>query len=732
MISALPVFLFAQWPQDGHTELNFLVMNWWSPAYNENQVMAMDYWTQGLTTDPEKYKGLEVDLFAASELYAQDDRNAKLRYFDGIDNIPVSCPIEGNPLLTPMECLGKLLEQQTGWHYQADQCGELGLVANSPRVIFIDDLDKWVPTEYVVAGDFQIDHFQKTLSKEKDTDQPIQIYEIKLRKDRQNQLPDFDNLVGKIESLHQNEPFPPVLFFNLDKEEKKQYGKSAQEGLAMAFERSEIGNNSKEAEYVFFGKKSYFKSNSDLGLQTVLQTLEDIAQHLLIGKNCTEGPGVRHLFRNFGRDRGLLGRRVQVVGTDIKFHVYTTHMNTQENSEVDNNARKLVKIVKENYIPGDYPPIVMGDFNDSGGTRRGRKIREAMDAAFADVGDFYGYPHWIDHVFYGRREIFPQASGGWESFLSVNATFIKTKHPYDFDQNVADISETNEIPIPELIEVCDQKVGRPEKCGIIADHYSVLATLRPNPNLEYNRPTLVWWEEQNYLGKEHVQYLMPYDRGVCIRIKPNNKMKSAKVYAPPGYIVDFFNRKNCKEDKQWAQLIVKEDAPVIEIQNFTDEVESQVEEQGGSLSFENGNSLEKKISAIKILERNPVLTIVWYRKKELKGRSWTKVVYPSDLRKCLDFKPSNRTRSFKFIFHEEKTPDIYLYRKKYCKTKNKKHPEVKITAKGSQPDRWIEVRSLPKSSDSTHIDYMYEYICKKKKKISGKVSSMIICPDPRC
>ena len=120
-----------------------------------------------------------------------------------------------------------------------------------------------------------------------------------------------------------------------------------------------------------------------------------------------------------GRYRYLLGARVRIQGTSIAFHFYTTHLGTIKCRDCQiQSAQQILALVRNAYVAGDYPPLLVGDFNaeieNAVGLPTNTKMMTLLSEAFGDVGAQFQV-QGIDHIWLGLNAAFPRSPGGWEA-----------------------------------------------------------------------------------------------------------------------------------------------------------------------------------------------------------------------------------------------------------------------------------------------------------------------------
>lgn len=155
----------------------------------------------------------------------------------------------------------------------------------------------------------------------------------------------------------------------------------------------------------------------------------------------------------------MVGARFRLKGTGHTFHMYATHLDTAACWKCRiKQVRTLTAAVRQHYISGDLPPIVVGDFNDSipeassywSDRTEHLDVRAEMERYFEDAGARFGHQR-IDHVWVGKADRFSGASGQWNVI--------------DFD-----IDEQVRNPIPLLNGKAMQ----------ISPHATIVARLRPS------------------------------------------------------------------------------------------------------------------------------------------------------------------------------------------------------------------------------------------------------------
>lgn len=119
----------------------------------------------------------------------------------------------------------------------------------------------------------------------------------------------------------------------------------------------------------------------------------------------------------FGKGRTsrkvMIGARFRLKATGHTVHMYATHLDTHDCWKCRlRQAEKISTTVRERYVRGDLPPIVVGDFNDSD-DREGQEVQDEMAKYFHDAGRIFGH-QLIDHIWVGKEEAFSGASGKWE------------------------------------------------------------------------------------------------------------------------------------------------------------------------------------------------------------------------------------------------------------------------------------------------------------------------------
>lgn len=106
------------------------------------------------------------------------------------------------------------------------------------------------------------------------------------------------------------------------------------------------------------------------------------------------------------RRRYLIGARLQVKGTKYVLPFYSVHLSGIKRYQKD-ECRKIIEIVKDNWVEGDLTPVVVGDFNFSTKDKDQYKV---MNKHFSEVGISYGQDS-IEHIWVGREVKFPKNVG---------------------------------------------------------------------------------------------------------------------------------------------------------------------------------------------------------------------------------------------------------------------------------------------------------------------------------
>lgn len=133
-------------------------------------------------------------------------------------------------------------------------------------------------------------------------------------------------------------------------------------------------------------------------------------------------------------ERKMIGRRFRIRGTEISFHFYSVHLATHKciNCRID-SSRKIIDITHDYYISGDYPPIVVGDFNDYEerlAPDEHLKVRSKMESSFVDAGVAKnGVYQNILHVWVGRPDKFCISPGHWSvsSYSEDTSVMLKRR-----------------------------------------------------------------------------------------------------------------------------------------------------------------------------------------------------------------------------------------------------------------------------------------------------------------
>lgn len=149
------------------------------------------------------------------------------------------------------------------------------------------------------------------------------------------------------------------------------------------------------------------------------------------------GPSAWGPFDWGARRRYLIGARLQIKGTKYVLPFYSVHLSATKRYQKD-ECLKIIEIVKENWVPGDLTPVVVGDFNFS---TKDKEQYEVMNKHFSEVGISYGCDS-IEHIWVGREVKFPN-----------NAGALRTKdYQYyrEFNDFAANLTD-HPIPYAELV-----------------------------------------------------------------------------------------------------------------------------------------------------------------------------------------------------------------------------------------------------------------------------------------
>ncbi|MDH5327803.1 MAG: C1 family peptidase [Gammaproteobacteria bacterium] len=233
------------------------------------------------------------------------------------------------------------------------------------------------------------------------------------------------------------------------------------------------------------------------------------------------------------------------------------------------------------------------------------------------------------------------------------------------------------------------------------------------------RPFLEWWEEKDYKGARHVKYLSNFALDVCHRLVHNDRMKSLKFHASPGWRLKIFDDSGCKTSDDWAEVTFPNDqnVKVVCVPKIGKLGVTQVT-PAGCYKLHRKNGLLGKVSAIRIYKDEKRGTLVWWEGKNYTGRKHTRYLNPSEHGKCLVLVNQDKMKSLKlYAFPGWK---LELYDKSSC-DRGDDWGEVMFPNNSS-----VSVVELPKigKNGESQVKPAGCYKLHKKQGLPGQVSSI--------
>ncbi|TFG79797.1 MAG: DUF4157 domain-containing protein [Chrysiogenales bacterium] len=110
---------------------------------------------------------------------------------------------------------------------------------------------------------------------------------------------------------------------------------------------------------------------------------------------------------------------------------------------------------------------------------------------------------------------------------------------------------------------------------------------------------LEWWHGKNFTGTKHTKYLYSVDHGKKIKLIHNDEMKSLKLYAKPGWILEIYDSGSCSKSDDWGKVIYpSNNVFCVTLPRIGSQGVSTVVPQG-CYEFHYKNGLPGKVSAIR-------------------------------------------------------------------------------------------------------------------------------------
>lgn len=221
------------------------------------------------------------------------------------------------------------------------------------------------------------------------------------------------------------------------------------------------------------------------------------------------------------------------------------------------------------------------------------------------------------------------------------------------------------------------------QCGINANMYAI-DSFKKIGGVPV-RPFMVWWEDKDFRGKKHTKYMADLPMRVCNKLVHNDKMKSLKFYAAPGWKLEIYDNSSCKKSDDWAEITFPNDpnVKVVNVPRLGKQGPSLVKPPGCyKLHYKNG--LPGKVSSVRIDKQGKTGTLVWWEEKDYRGRKHTRILYPREHGRCLTLVNQDKMKSLKFYGYPGWR--LQIFDKSNC----------------SKTDDWAEV-TFPNNPNLTHV-----------------------------
>lgn len=182
------------------------------------------------------------------------------------------------------------------------------------------------------------------------------------------------------------------------------------------------------------------------------------------------------------------------------------------------------------------------------------------------------------------------------------------------------------------------------QCGIDASMYAIHSFYKIDGMPV--RPFAIWYEETNFQGPGHLLNLSEEARGTCLSLPKANAMKSIKFFASPDWKLSLYDRPNCSESKDWAEITFPDD-PELRAVEIADLDDPATASPISAYQLHRKDGLTGKVSAFKVIKEGTYATLDWWTRKHFRGRHYQQKLLVHEAGKCLELERDNRLRSFK-------------------------------------------------------------------------------------